>query len=233
MAGGRGSPYYSPYICLLEIFYNNFKCLLTKQVEHNPQWMTSDNFLLNLSTLGNSKQRPAGCVFVCVHMWAHKGFRVVQQHIKEQPGELVKQLYWLSRSGVGSVNQHLTRPQEAQMLLIHGSHPEKLCLSEQESQSLNAHVPSQGLSEHGQEFFCVFWVRARSPLAQPAALPPTSAPAPLHRPCCLSLGPWNITFCWIHDCVVKQGGHAPSYPCKTNSRKLPSGTGASQEVPGT
>ena len=195
--------------------------------------MTSDKFLLNLSTLGNSEQGPGGCVFVCVHVWAHTGFRVVQQHIKEPPGEPVKQVYWLSRSGVGSVNQHFNMlpggtdvtgpripPWEA--LFKRTGIPELKC----------SHPFSRPLRTWSRILLRLL-TGARSPLAQPAGPPPTSAPAPLHRPCCLSLGPWNITFCWIHDCVVKQGGHAPSYPCKTNSRKLPSGTGASQEVPGT
>lgn len=25
----------------------------------------------------------------------------------------------------------------------------------------------------------------------------------------------NLTFSWIHHCIVQQGGHAPSYTCKT------------------
>ena len=71
MVGGRGSPYSSPYICLLEVFRNNVKCLLKKQIEHNLQRMTSDKFSLNLSVVGNSEQGPAGCVCVCVCVCEH------------------------------------------------------------------------------------------------------------------------------------------------------------------
>lgn len=63
--------------------------------------------------------------------------------------------------------------------------------------------------------------------------PNTFLSSPFDIPGCRSLGPWNITFCWIHYCIVEQCGHTPSYPCKTNSRKLPSGTRRSEEVPGT
>lgn len=81
---------------------------------------------------------------------------------------------------------------------------------------------------HGQ-------LRGIAPVEGPQALSPPNRPdAAEGRPV------WRVVhlhalfhnFCRVHYCIVEQGGHTPSYPCKTNSRKLPSGTRCSEKVPG-
>ena len=111
------------------------------------------------------------------------------------------------------------------MLLVHGSHPEKLCLSEQESQSLNAHIPSQGLWEHGQEFSCIFWLGPGVPLPNLLPRPPL-----LLLPLCTgpAASPWDhetlpsagfMTASWSRVAML------PAIPVKQTPENYPLGPG--------